>query len=79
MGSKINNYRYSIQRASPSLCEQTQYHQVSMHFYNPLPLAFSLSKIPVTSEGLLSPGLGDSWHSGREKMEIAKEMTCHTV
>ena len=36
-----------------------------------LPLALSLSELIVTSEGLLSPGLGDNLHSGREKIETA--------
>ena len=44
-----------------------------------LPLAFSRSDCVVTSEGLLSPGLLDNLHSGREKIETATEKMMQDV
>ena len=38
-----------------------------------VPLALSLSSAVVTSDGLLSPGLDDKLHSGRENIETAIE------
>ena len=79
LGSQLNiitNIQYrELLRLSVNKC-----NNISCIFKNliSLPLAFSLSDSVVTSEGLLSPGLEDNLHSGKENIETATEKRCIT-
>ena len=76
LGSQINiitNIQYrELLRLSVNKCNNISCILIA------LPLAFSLSDSVVTSEGLLSPGLVDNLHSGKEKIETATEKRCIT-
>ena len=66
-GNIIANIQY---RVSVNKCDN-----ISCIFKNliALPLALSLSNLVVTSEELLSPGLEDNLHSGKENIETPKD------